>query len=259
LRAPYRVPLLALLCLGASLTGCGGSGSWSPVNVARLRVGYDPPRALPRCRVPVRVLYRPGDEPASIAAYGDYPLTVHRIPAFLTRHLPWALSFYFPDVEVVSSPPKGTGHLLVRAKIHSLGTTKRVIGTGASWGVTSRKYRAAISWRVTVEWVGSGLPTFTHDQRVYGTVDAFRFGASPDIVRSALRQALQELLADLLQHRIYQRACARGSRPLPPRLTRGTRGAGHKPPAPAHGPPPSKAQPPDKAPPSGKAPRSDGR
>jgi len=185
------------------------------VNVARLQVGYDPPRHVPKCKLAVRVLVRDGDVARTIAAYGDYPLTVHRLPALVTRHLPWALRFYFSDVKVVRQPPAGKGHLLIRARIHSLGTTKRVIGTGASWGVTSRKYRAALSWKVTARWVGSGLRPFTHDQRVHGSVDAFRFSASGDIVRSALRQALQEVLADLLGHPLYARACGDDSRRRP--------------------------------------------
>jgi hypothetical protein len=208
------------------------------VDVARLEVGYDPPRHVPECKLPVRVLVRDGDAARTIAAYGDYPLTVHRLPALLTRHLPWALSFYFSDVKVVRQPPAGKGHLLFRARIHSLGTTKRVIGTGASWGVTSRKYRAALSWKVTARWVGSGLRPFLHDQRVYGTVDAFRFGASGDIVRSALRQALQELLADLLGHPLYARACGDDPRRLPiglrspaPRSGTDLRAAPRRPPA----------------------------
>ncbi len=224
------VRVLFLVLGGITLGGCfgGGDSSWAPVYVSRLRVGYDPPRPLPRCRVPVRIVIAPGDVDQSYGGYGDYPMAVHHAQNVLTHHLPWALSFYFNDIKVVRRPPPGAGYLLVRAKVYSFGTTKRVIGVGASWGVTSRKYRAYISWRVSVRWVGSSLRPFTHNRQSVGVVEAFRFSASGDIVQSALRQALQNLMKDLLTEDTYKQACVerRGVSPFlaphampPPRMT----------------------------------------
>jgi hypothetical protein len=248
-----EVRILVALFGAFVLGGClgGGASSWDPVNVARLRVGYDPPRPLPRCRIPVRVLISTGDVDPSYGGYGDYPMAVHNAPTFLTRHLPWALSFYFGDIKVVRRPPQGAGYLLVRAKVYSFGTTKRVIGVGASWGITSRKYRAYVSWRVTVRWVGSSLRPFTHNRQSVGDVEAFRFSASGDIVGSALRQALQNLLKDFLTGDNYRQACVEGRRLHPSLVPRAVPPPGKTPPRKT----PPRKTPPRKTPPRKTSPR----
>ncbi|MFH2009293.1 MAG: hypothetical protein ABI333_22070 [bacterium] len=217
-----RCRCLLLLSLSAiALVGCiAGTDAWDTVSVARLRVGFDPPRPMPRCSVPVRVLIFPGDVEPTYGGYGDYTLIVHSAPTFLTHNLPWALSFYFDDVKVLRRRPVGRGYLLVRAKVYSFGTTKRVFAVGGSWGYTSRKYRAYVTWKVTVRWVGSTLRPFTHNRQAVGEVGAFRLSASPDIVGSALRQALQDFMKDFLTEDIYRQACIEGRRLRPTPLPR---------------------------------------